>query len=84
MADAETKTKGAIKGGNGKFIFQMMEMDQIEAGTGYSTAMGPVPRDSASAARSRSAAVDTTGGMPSRSSTEGSSTDGCSDASSRV
>ena len=42
MADAETKTKGAIKGGNGKFIFQMMEMDKIEAGTGYSTAMGPV------------------------------------------
>ena len=26
MAEAETKTKGAIKGGNGKFIFQMMEL----------------------------------------------------------
>jgi K+-sensing histidine kinase KdpD len=42
MADAETKTKGAIKAGNGKFIFQMTEMDKIEAGTGYSTALGPV------------------------------------------
>lgn len=43
MADtAETKTKGAVKGGNGKFIFPLMEMGKIEAGTGYSTAMGPV------------------------------------------
>ncbi len=32
MADtAETKTKGAVKGGNGKFIFALMEMGKIEA-----------------------------------------------------
>lgn len=42
MADAETKTKGAVKGGNGRFIFPLEEMAPIEAGTGYSTAMGPV------------------------------------------
>jgi quercetin dioxygenase-like cupin family protein len=41
-ASAETKTKGAVKGGNGKFIFPLAEMGKIEAGTGYSTAMGPV------------------------------------------
>jgi quercetin dioxygenase-like cupin family protein len=39
---AETRTAGAVKGGNGKFIFPLTEMGKIEAGTGYSTAMGPV------------------------------------------
>jgi quercetin dioxygenase-like cupin family protein len=39
---AETRTQGAVKGGNGKFIFPLTEMGKIEAGTGYSTAMGPV------------------------------------------
>ena len=39
---AETKTKGAVKGGNGQFIFPLAEMGKIEAGTGYSTAVGPV------------------------------------------
>lgn len=43
MAEAaETKTQGAVKGGNGKFIFPLSDMGKIEAGTGYSTAMGPV------------------------------------------
>ena len=41
-AAAETRTTGAVKGGNGKFIFPLTEMGKIEAGTGYSTAMGPV------------------------------------------
>ena len=38
----KTRTRGAIKGGNGKFIFPMMQLDKIDAGTGYSTAAGPV------------------------------------------
>jgi len=42
MAADETKTRGAVKAGGGKYIFPLTRMDQIEAGTGYSTAMGPV------------------------------------------
>ncbi|HEY9446391.1 MAG TPA: cupin domain-containing protein [Burkholderiales bacterium] len=38
----ETRTEGAVKGGNGKFIFQLHQMAGIDAGTGYSTAFGPV------------------------------------------
>jgi quercetin dioxygenase-like cupin family protein len=37
-----TQTKGALKGGNGKYIFPMLQLDKIDAGTGYSTAIGPV------------------------------------------
>jgi quercetin dioxygenase-like cupin family protein len=37
-----TKTAGAVKGGNGKFIFPLNQMAGIDAGTGYSTAFGPV------------------------------------------
>jgi quercetin dioxygenase-like cupin family protein len=37
-----TKTEGAVKAGDGTYIFPMMDMGKIEAGTGYSTAMGPV------------------------------------------
>ena len=40
--NTETKTKGAVKGGNGHFIFPLADMAKIEAGTGYSTAVGPV------------------------------------------
>jgi quercetin dioxygenase-like cupin family protein len=38
----ETKTEGAVKGGNGRYIFPLWEMEKIDAGTGYSTAHGPV------------------------------------------
>lgn len=38
----KTRTEGAIKGGDGKYIFPMTQMDKIEAGVGYSTAVGPV------------------------------------------
>lgn len=37
-----TRTQGALKGGNGKYIFPMMQLDKIDAGTGYSTGAGPV------------------------------------------
>lgn len=37
-----TRTPGAIKGGDGKFIFLLEQMGKIEAGTGYSTGVGPV------------------------------------------
>ena len=42
IATEQTKTKGAIKGGNGRYIFPMMQLDRIDAGTGYSTAVGAV------------------------------------------
>lgn len=38
----KTRTEGAVKGGNGKFIFPLWKMGKIDAGTGYSTAHGPV------------------------------------------
>jgi len=38
----KTKTEGAVKGGDGKFIFPLWEMEKIDAGAGYSTAHGPV------------------------------------------
>jgi quercetin dioxygenase-like cupin family protein len=47
MSDAaatagETRTRGAAKGGNGAYIFPLAQMAGIDAGTGYSTAHGPV------------------------------------------
>lgn len=39
---AATKTPGAVKGGNGRFIFPLTQMAGIDAGTGYSSAEGPV------------------------------------------
>jgi hypothetical protein len=33
---SETKNRGAVKAGNGKYGFMIGELDQIEAGTGYS------------------------------------------------
>ena len=38
----QTRTEGAVKGGEGRFIFPLAQMAGIEAGTGYSTAHGPV------------------------------------------
>jgi quercetin dioxygenase-like cupin family protein len=38
----ETKTKGAVKGGAEGYVFDLASMDKIDAGTGYSTAHGPV------------------------------------------
>lgn len=38
----KTKTEGAVKGGDGEYIFPLTQMAGIEAGTGYSTAHGPV------------------------------------------
>lgn len=42
-SETRTKTAGAVKGGEGgQFIFDLPRMAAIAAGTGYSTAMGPV------------------------------------------
>ena len=38
----KTRTEGAVKAGDGNYIFPMTQMEKIEAGTGYSTALGPV------------------------------------------
>ena len=38
----QTKTQGAVKAGEGNYIFPLAQMEKIEAGTGYSTAEGPV------------------------------------------
>ena len=37
-----TKTEGAIKGGNGKYKFDLARVRKVAAGTGYSTAHGGV------------------------------------------
>ncbi len=37
-----TKTAGAIKAGNGQYAFDLARLQAIDAGTGYSTARGPV------------------------------------------
>ncbi|HXF66072.1 MAG TPA: cupin domain-containing protein [Burkholderiales bacterium] len=37
-----TRTAGAVKAGEGRYIFPLTEMAGIEAGTGYSTGVGPV------------------------------------------
>jgi quercetin dioxygenase-like cupin family protein len=42
MSNTEAKNKGAIKGGNGKFIFDLPSLQHMDAGTGYSSAVGPV------------------------------------------
>jgi len=38
----ETKTPGAVKGGDGRYIFELAKLAGIEAGPGYSTGTGPV------------------------------------------
>ena len=39
---AQPRNEGAIKAGNGDFIFKLRELARIDAGRGYSTAEGPV------------------------------------------
>jgi quercetin dioxygenase-like cupin family protein len=39
---ANTKTEGAIKAGNGRYTFDLAKLSTIDAGPGYSTAHGPV------------------------------------------
>jgi quercetin dioxygenase-like cupin family protein len=39
---AATKNKGAVKAGNGTYIFPLTQMEGMDAGIGYSTAFGPV------------------------------------------
>ncbi len=39
---AETKTPGAIKAGNGTYTFDLARLSAVDAGPGYSTAHGPV------------------------------------------
>ena len=38
----KARTEGAVKAGDGRHIFPLTQMAGIEAGTGYSTAEGPV------------------------------------------
>ena len=41
-ASAKTKTKGAVKGGNGRYQFKLAGVKKVPAGTGYSTSHGGV------------------------------------------
>ncbi len=42
-AKTDTRNPGAVKGGSkGQYIFKLNEMAGMDAGTGYSTAFGPV------------------------------------------
>ena len=40
--EQQTRTPGAVRGGNGNYIFELAKLAGIEAGTGYSTGTGPV------------------------------------------
>lgn len=43
MAEAgKTKTEGAVKAGDGGYLFQLQDIAGIESGVGYSSAIGPV------------------------------------------
>lgn len=42
MSSNEPMNKGATKAGNGNYIFDLAELARMDAGTGYSTAEGPV------------------------------------------
>ncbi|MGI9424003.1 MAG: cupin domain-containing protein [Hyphomicrobiaceae bacterium] len=42
MSSQGTKTEGAVKGGSGKYNFEMGSLDIVPAGTGYSTSKGGV------------------------------------------
>jgi quercetin dioxygenase-like cupin family protein len=42
MSDMEAKSKGATKAGNGHYIFDLPQLARMDAGTGYSSAEGPV------------------------------------------
>ena len=39
---SKTKTEGAIKAGDGRYVFDLARLSAIDAGPGYSTAHGPV------------------------------------------
>ncbi len=39
---ARTKTEGAVKGGNGRYQFNLAQVKDVAAGTGYSTSHGGV------------------------------------------
>ncbi len=39
---SKIKTEGAIKAGNGRYTFDLSRLHAIDAGSGYSTAHGPV------------------------------------------
>ena len=41
-AKSATKTRGAIKGGNGRYQFDLARVRKVDAGTGYSSAHGGV------------------------------------------
>ncbi len=41
-AAPQPKNENAVKAGDGQFIFDLAQMDKIDAGTGYSSAQGPV------------------------------------------
>ena len=42
MGDAKTKSKGAVKGGDGHYVFDLAGLQRMDAGIGYSSAEGPV------------------------------------------
>jgi quercetin dioxygenase-like cupin family protein len=42
MSQPMTKTEGAIKAGDGRYLFDFARLNTIDAGPGYSTAHGPV------------------------------------------
>lgn len=39
---AKPRNEGAVKGGNGEYIFDLAALQRMQAGVGYSTAEGPV------------------------------------------
>jgi quercetin dioxygenase-like cupin family protein len=42
QSQSHTRTTGAIKGGEGRYVFDLARLSTIDAGPGYSTAHGPV------------------------------------------
>jgi len=40
--EQQTRTEGAVKAGDGNYIFELERLNKIDAGVGYSTAHGPV------------------------------------------
>jgi len=42
MTDKKTKNEGATKAGDGRYVFDLEQLGRMDAGTGYSSANGPV------------------------------------------
>jgi quercetin dioxygenase-like cupin family protein len=42
MSATETKNKGAVKAGNGRYVFDLSGLQRMDTGVGYSSAEGPV------------------------------------------